>query len=48
MFEERNGVRLGLDSDKVKGHLARIEELEKYRKNVGWHEVSGMGLLGYD
>ncbi|UZJ54220.1 hypothetical protein CBS101457_003540 [Exobasidium rhododendri] len=38
MFEKRNGVRLGLDSEKVKGHLSKIEELEKYKRSIGWHQ----------
>lgn len=40
MFDKRNGVRLGLDSDGVKNQLVRIEELEKHRKAIGWHQVS--------
>lgn len=39
MFEKRNGVRLGLDSDSIKSQLSRIEELEKHRKAIGWYQV---------
>lgn len=38
MFDKRNGVRLGLDSDSVKNRLTKIENLEKQRKAIGWHQ----------
>jgi len=38
MFDKRNGVRLGLDSDSVRGRLNKIECLEKQRKAIGWHQ----------
>lgn len=38
MFDKRNGVRLGLDSDTVKSRLNKIEDLEKRRKAIGWHQ----------
>jgi chromosome segregation ATPase len=38
MFDKRNGVRLGLDSDSVKTRLNRLEDLEKRRKAIGWHQ----------
>lgn len=38
MFDRRNGVRLGLDTDSIKGHQQRVEELEKHRKTHGWYQ----------
>lgn len=40
MFDKRNGVRLGLDTESLKDHKARLDELEKYRKAIGIHQVS--------